>query len=124
MYFAIKHIHLTAIAISVALLLVRFFWTVTESQMLTRKWVKVVPHVVDTVLLASALTLCVMIAQYPFVDGWVTEKVFGVVAYIFLGLIALKKAKTNLGRGTAMLAALAVLAVIAKIAVTKQAFVL
>jgi uncharacterized membrane protein SirB2 len=122
MYFAIKHIHLTAIAISVALLLLRFFWVVTENNMLNRKWVKIVPHVVDTVLLASALTLCVLIAQYPFVHGWVTEKVMGVVLYIFLGLIALKKAKSNVVRGASIVAALLVLAVIAKIAVTKQPF--
>ncbi|XOV77825.1 MAG: SirB2 family protein [Aestuariibacter sp.] len=122
MYFAVKHIHLTAIAISVALLLLRFFWVVTENQMMSRKWVKITPHIVDTVLLASALTLCVMIAQYPFVHGWVTEKVLGVVLYIFLGLVALKKAKTNAVRSVAMIGGLATLMAIAKIAVTKQSF--
>lgn len=124
MYFAIKHIHLTAIALSVILLLIRFYWSVTHSQMLNKKWVRIVPHVIDTVLLASALTLCVIIAQYPFVHGWVTEKVIGVVLYIFLGLVALKKAKTIPIKSLAMVGAIAVLAVIGKLAITKQAFIL
>lgn len=124
MYFAVKHIHLTAIAVSVVLLLLRFVWSLKNSDMLVKKWVKVVPHVVDTLLLVSALTLCVMIAQYPFVHGWVTEKVIGVVVYIFLGLIALKKAKTVMAKSGAMLAALVVLMMIAKVAVTKQPYFL
>ena len=52
------------------------------------------PHVVDTVLLASAIALAVMTHQYPLANRWVTAKVAGLLVYIGLGTIALKRGKT------------------------------
>ncbi|MFT4994389.1 MAG: putative membrane protein SirB2 [Paraglaciecola sp.] len=121
MYTAIKHIHLSIIVISVLLFILRFIWTVSQSQMIQKKWVKVVPHVVDTVLLLSALILCVLIGQYPIVDAWLTEKVLGLVMYILMGTIALKIGQTGFMRAVGFVGALSWLAFIAVIAVTKQA---
>ena len=121
MYTAVKHIHLSIIVISVLLFVLRFIWTVSQSKMMEKKWVKVVPHVVDTVLLLSALTLCVLISQYPFVDAWLTEKVLGLVMYIVMGTIALKPGKSGFMRAVGFVGALSWLAFIAVIAVTKQA---
>lgn len=120
MYAAVKHIHLSVIVISVLLFVLRFIWTVSQSQMMEKKWVKILPHVVDTVLLLSALTLCVLLSQYPFVDAWLTEKVLGLVMYIFMGTIALKIGKTGFMRTVGFVGALSWLAFIAVIAVTKQ----
>lgn len=124
MYFAVKHIHLTAIVISLSLFLLRFFWQVRGSALLEKKWVKITPHVVDTVLLASALTLCVLINQYPFVDLWLTEKIMGLVFYIALGMYALKLGKTPMLRWLGFFGALAWLVFIAKVAVFKQPLLL
>jgi uncharacterized membrane protein SirB2 len=52
------------------------------------------PHVIDTVLLASALTLSWLLQQYPFVHPWLTVKVLALVAYIVFGNLALKRART------------------------------
>ncbi|MBE1301631.1 MAG: invasion protein [Alteromonadaceae bacterium] len=124
MYTAIKHIHLLAIVLSISLLIFRFVLTLKGSELLQKKWLKITPHVVDTVLLLSAATLCVVIAQYPFVHAWLTEKLIAVIAYIFLGLVALKLAKNNLQRSLAFVGALAMLAMIGKLAVLKQPFIL
>lgn len=88
--------------------------------MLQKKWVKVVPHVVDTVLLASAITLCVLIAQYPFVNAWVTEKLMAVLLYILMGLVALKLGRTNSIRWIGFVGAICWLLFAAKVAVFKQ----
>jgi uncharacterized membrane protein SirB2 len=58
------------------------------------RWVKIVPHFVDTLLLVFALILSFTIHQYPFVDAWLTAKVVGLLLYIGLGLVALKYGKT------------------------------
>lgn len=57
-------------------------------------FLRVGPHIVDTVLLASALTLSWLLRQYPFVHPWLTVKVIALVAYIVLGSLALKRAPT------------------------------
>ena len=120
MYSAVKHIHLTVIAISVILFLLRFIWTLMQSEMLQKKWVKVVPHIVDTLLLLSAGTLCVLLSQYPFVDGWVTEKLLGLLMYMFMVALALKIAKTGFMRGVGLVGAVSWLAFTAIVAVSKQ----
>ncbi|MCC2604322.1 SirB2 family protein [Planctobacterium marinum] len=119
----VKHIHMTAIAVSFLLLVLRFIWVMSNSGMMSKKWVKVVPHVIDTVLLASAITLCILLAQYPLYNGWLTEKVIGLIAYILLGLFALKLGKNKVIKSVAFVGAVAVFAMIGKIAVTKQAFI-
>lgn len=88
--------------------------------MLARRWVRVVPHIVDSVLLASALAMAVTSAQYPLIHGWLTAKVAGLVAYIVLGTIALKRGRTYSIRVAAFGAALLVFIYIVAVAFTKE----
>ncbi len=120
MYMMAKHLHLTAVGLSILFFVFRFMWSQFDANALSKKWVKILPHVIDTVLLASAIWLCVILSQYPLVNAWLTFKVIGVVLYIVLGLFALKKAKTTLGRWSFFVAALVVLMATAMVAVTKQ----
>ncbi|BDX06451.1 SirB2 family protein [Planctobacterium marinum] len=124
MYMMVKHIHMTAIALSFLLFVLRFIWVMSNSGMMRQKWVKVVPHIVDTVLLASAVTLCIILTQYPLYNAWLTEKMFGLIAYIVLGLFALKLGKTKAIKAGAFVAAVAVFAMMGKIAVTKTPLIL
>lgn len=120
MYMMAKHLHLTAVALSILFFVFRFIWSQFDAQALSKKWVKILPHVIDTILLASAIWLCVILSQYPFANAWLTFKLIGVVLYIVLGLFALKKAKSTVGRWAFFVAALAVLIATAMVAVTKQ----
>jgi uncharacterized membrane protein SirB2 len=81
---------------------------------------RVLPHIIDSTLLLSAIALAVMIRQYPFEAGWVTAKVFGLIAYILLGTVALKRGKTQGIRLGAFAAALLVYAWIVSVALTKN----
>ncbi|AWL11504.1 Protein sirB2 [Saliniradius amylolyticus] len=120
MYFALKHFHQTMVALTVALFVLRFYWLHRHPAMLGKKWVKVVPHVIDTLLLLSAAGLCVLIQQYPFVHDWVTEKLMAVLLYILLAFVALKIGRTTFIRWVGFLGAISWLLFAAKVAIIKQ----
>lgn len=119
-YAALKSIHVGSVAASYTLFFLRGVWMMRDSPRLAQRWMKVVPHVVDTVLLASAVTMAVMIRQYPFVAGWLTAKVIGLVIYIALGMIALKRGRSKRIRVTAWIAAQCVFFYIVAVALTRN----
>lgn len=121
MYFAIKHIHVTAVTLSFALFLLRGFWMFSESGMLRQRWVRIAPHVVDTVLLAAGVWLAFMLRQIPGASEWLTAKLVALVVYIGLGTIALKRGRTQTQRTAAWLAAMTVFGYIVAVALTKNA---
>lgn len=111
---------MACVALSYALFVLRGVWMISDSALLKQRWVRIVPHVIDTVLLTSAIALAVIVHQYPFVNGWLTAKVVGLVVYIGLGTIALKRGRTRRVRIAAWLAAQAVFFYIVAVAVTRQ----
>ena len=118
MYPALKHLHLTAVALSFSLFMLRGLWMLADSPRLQQRWVRIVPHVMDTVLLASAIGLTLTLHQYPFVQSWLTAKLLGLVVYIILGSIALRYGPNKPLRATAWLAALLVFGYIVSVALT------
>lgn len=119
-YPTLKALHVATVMTSYALFFVRGIWMIAESPRLGARWVRVAPHVVDSVLLASAIAMALMIRQYPFVAGWITAKVLALVLYIALGALALKRGKTKAIRVRAWIAAQAVFAYIVSVALTKD----
>ncbi len=99
-YLAIKHLHVTAAALSILFFMLRAYWSVTGNSLLQKKSVKIAPHVIDTVLLVAAITLAAMLgpaASQP----WVLTKIVLLIAYIGVGTIAIKRGKTPRSRGIA-----------------------
>jgi uncharacterized membrane protein SirB2 len=117
-YLTLKTIHVSSVIASYTLFVVRGVWMIRMPDMLSRRWVRIAPHVIDTLLLASAIAMAVMIRQYPFVAGWLTAKVTALIVYIGLGTIALKRGRSKRTRVIAWLAAQAVFAYIVAVAVT------
>lgn len=107
-YFAIKHIHMTAVGLSLALFILRAWWSVSESAMLQSRWVRIIPHVIDTILLAAGVTLMVMLRFWPHQHPWLAAKLIGLVAYVIIGTIAIKRGKTRRSRVLAALVAVAI----------------
>ena len=122
-YLDVKYLHITFSVISGSFFLLRGIWMLLGSSMLQRRWVKVVPHAVDTLLLITALIMVFWSGQYPFVQPWLTAKVLALVAYIGLGTLALKRGKTRAVRACALFSALAVFAYIVAVALTRQVMV-
>ncbi len=119
-YILLKYLHLSCVALSGTGFVLRGTWMLQSSPMLTRRWVRITPHVLDTVLLASAIGLMLMSGQYPLAQGWLTAKVLGLAAYVVLGTIALKRGPTRKIRVTAFCGALLVFAYIVAVALTKS----
>jgi uncharacterized membrane protein SirB2 len=82
--------------------------------------VRVVPHLNDTLLLAAAIWMTVVIHQYPGTHAWLTAKVAGLLVYIALGMVALKRGKTRRVRIAAWVAAQAVFFYIVAVALTRS----
>ncbi len=116
----LKYIHIGCAVLSGSGYFIRGLWMMRESPWLQKKWVKVAPHIIDTILLASAIALTFQIQQYPFVQGWLTAKVLALLAYIVLGTIGIKRGKTRQLRITAWLAAMGVFLYIVSVALTRQ----
>tara|TARA_R110002049_G_scaffold28779_7_gene98208 strand:- start:1985 stop:2371 length:387 start_codon:yes stop_codon:yes gene_type:complete len=119
-YFAIKHLHMLLALISIAGFVLRGVWMMLDSRLLEARVVRILPHVIDTLLLVSAIMLATMISQYPLTAGWVTAKVVGLVAYIALGMIALRRGRTKGIRVVAFIGAIVVFAWIASVAFSKH----
>lgn len=122
-YLALKHFHVTCAALSGSLFLLRGYWMLLDSPALQRRWVRIAPHVIDTLLLTSALIMVFWSGQYPFVQNWLTAKVIALVLYIGLGTVALKRGKTKTVRVAAFIGALLVFAYIVGVALTRQAVI-
>jgi uncharacterized membrane protein SirB2 len=118
MYMALKHSHMLFIALSVSFLAVRFLLSLKAPALLQKKFFKIAPHVVDTFLLLTAIGLMVTIQQYPFQTPWLTDKVFGLFAYIGLATMALK-GRTLMMRWLGFIGALSWLVLVARVAITK-----
>jgi len=121
-YFGLKHLHMGVAVLSGSLFFLRGLMMLRESPWLHNAWLARGSYVIDTVLLASALTLMFWSAQYPFVLPWLTVKVVAVVAYIVAGAVALRRGKTKGIRISALVIALLTFGYIIKLAVTKQVF--
>ncbi|MCZ7565342.1 MAG: SirB2 family protein [Burkholderiales bacterium] len=119
-YVALKHLHVATVGVSYLLFFVRGAWMLADSPMLTRRWVRVVPHVNDTILLAAAIWLTTLIQQYPGTHGWLTAKVVGLVAYILIGTVAIRRGRTKHARLAAWLVAQAVFVYIVAVALTRD----
>jgi len=106
-YLLLKQVHVASAFLSIAGFAARGVLMLRDSRLLQSRFARIAPHVVDTVLLASAVALAWQSGQYPFVQSWLTAKVVALLAYIALGTVALKRGRTKTVRAIAFAAALA-----------------
>ena len=121
-YLVLKYMHVGAVVASFGLFFLRGLWMMAAPAKLAVRWVRVLPHVIDTVLLVSAIALAAISAQYPFVQPWLTAKVLALMAYILLGTVAIRRGRTRRVRIVAWILALIVFAYIVAVARTRDRF--
>ncbi len=119
-YVTVKHLHIACVVLSITGFFLRGVLHMQNSALAGRRWLRILPHINDSILLAAALTLTVLIGKYPFVDAWLTAKVFGLIAYIILGTLALRAGRSPRVRVAAGVAAVAVFIWIVSVAFTKN----
>ena len=119
-YLWLKHLHISCVVLSGSLFALRGWWMLQAPHRLQQRWVRVLPHGIDTLLLASAVGLAVWSGQYPLAQDWLTAKVLALLVYIALGSVALKYGSTRAVRAWAWVVALLVFAYIVATALRKQ----
>ncbi|MEW5787965.1 MAG: SirB2 family protein [Pseudomonadota bacterium] len=119
-YTLLRTFHVATVHVTLVLFLLRGFWMATDSRHLRARWIRVVPHANDTLLLGSAIAMLLVADLNPLGQPWLLAKIAGLLAYIGLGTLALKRGRTKSLRIKALLAALGVFAYIVAVALTKQ----
>jgi uncharacterized membrane protein SirB2 len=119
-YQALKLLHLSCVLLSGIGFLLRGFWMLRESPLLVHRWVHVTPHLIDTALLGSAIFMALISSQYPFSQSWLTAKLWGLLAYILCGTMALKRGRTKSQRTAFFVLALCVYLYITSVALTRD----
>jgi uncharacterized membrane protein SirB2 len=115
-YAEIKLVHVLCVALSGSLFTLRGTLMLAASPLANHAVLRHASYVIDTVLLTAALTLVAILHQYPFVQPWLTAKVLLLVAYIVLGVFALRRGRTRTSRALFFAAALAVFLFIVSVA--------
>jgi uncharacterized membrane protein SirB2 len=108
-YVAVRHVHVAAVVTSITLFALRVAWMAFAPARLAQRWVRIVPHVVDTLLLASGVWL-----------AWQLGAEGGLVLYVVLGAVALRRGPTRSLRIAAAVGAIVTFAYIASVAVSKS----
>jgi uncharacterized membrane protein SirB2 len=119
-YPVLRSAHLACAILTITLFVLRGGLMLAESPWQRNVVLRYLPHVVDTVLLTTALMLTTVIHQYPFAAGWLTTKVVLLVLYIVLGSIALKRGRTKRARVAAFIAALATVGFLVTVALARH----
>ena len=97
---------MTCAAISISGFFLRGIWMLQDSPWLQHRLVKISPHIIDTLLLVSGISLAVITRQNPLIYHWLLVKLSLLLAYIILGSVALKYGRNKKQRGLAFSGAL------------------
>ena len=95
LYVFIRLIHSGCAVLSILGFAGRGYLRVSRGEVPQKFVYKVLPHIIDTVLLVSAILLVIMSGQTPFVSPWVTAKVTTLLVYIVLGILLMRLAATT-----------------------------
>ncbi|WP_273207434.1 SirB2 family protein [Marinobacter subterrani] len=118
-YLILKHLHVTTAFLTVVLFALRLLLDAVGRPGWRQTPLRWIPHANDTVLLAAAIGLLFVTPWMPFVDGWLTAKIFLLVGYIIAGLFALRTTLTTPVRITAAVLALVQVTAIFHLALNK-----
>lgn len=119
-YLIAKSLHLACAVISIGGFFARGVLMWRGSALLQTRFVRIAPHVVDTVLLAAALWLLWLLELSPFASAWIEAKIVALLAYIVLGSVALRRGRSLRVRAAAFVLALASAAYIVAVAFTRD----
>jgi len=120
----VKLIHVSCAALSITGFIARGILMMRDSPRMKVRWVKTVPHIVDTILLTTAIVLAVQLDVSPVNSPWVFAKIIALVIYIGLGVVAFRFGSTKQIRIIAWLCALSVFAYIVLVAITKSPIII
>jgi uncharacterized membrane protein SirB2 len=120
-YATLKLVHQSAVTLSLSGFFARGLGSLAGAAWVRGRAARTLPHLVDTVLLGTALGLAWLLQLNPLSTPWLAAKIAGLLAYIGLGMVALRPGRPRALRAAAWIAALLCFAQIVAVAITKQA---
>ena len=93
---------------------------IVESDWLDRRATRIAPHIIDTLFLATGIGMLVTISLNPFSQPWLMAKFAGLMLYVLLGTVAIKRGSSRVVRIAAFIAALATFAYIVCVGLTRS----
>lgn len=118
-YALLKTIHVTTVTLSLGGFVLRGIGVIVGAAWARGRLARTAPHVNDTVLLVSAISLAWALRLNPLEQPWLAAKLLALPVYVVLGAIALRS--TSTGRTVAALvAAIAVFTYIVGVATSKS----
>lgn len=115
----VRELHIVLAYVTVAGFTVRGLLALAGSPARHYVWVRIAPHVIDTLLLACGIALAIDLAISPLVHGWLAAKTVGLLFYIGFGVLAMRASKFG-SRLVGFLAALVSVAYVFGVATSKQ----
>jgi len=85
----LKSFHITLAYLTVIGFVVRGLWSIVDSPLREQKWVRVLPHIIDTALLGIGVIMVISIGA-SFTDGWLVAKMLALLGYIGFGVLAMR----------------------------------
>ena len=116
----LKLVHQVAVVLSFAGFFARGVGALMDAAWVRSRVARTLPHVVDTVLLLSALTMLWSLQLSPAATPWLLAKIVGLLVYIGLGMLALRPGRPRGVRALAWVAALLSFGWIVSVAITKS----
>lgn len=116
----LKLIHVSCAFASISGFGLRGYWMVSDNPLLQHRLSKVLPHVIDTLLLGSAISLLMVLHLSPLVHLWLGAKIIALLLYIGLGMAALRFGRTKKIKISAWLLALLMAGYIVSVAYSKS----
>ncbi|MDR5757349.1 SirB2 family protein [Caballeronia sp. LZ035] len=114
-FLTLRTLHMTCAGLAIAGFVLRWIWMLSNSRLLHTRPAKVLPHIIDTLLLLSAIGL-VAIIGFSANAVWLGAKIAGLIVYVVLGTLALKRGRTKGARAVYGVLAIVVFAFIASVA--------
>lgn len=116
----LKGLHIACAFLSISGFTLRGYWMITNNLRLRQRLTRVLPHMLDTLLLGSAIGMLVMWQANPLAIPWLSAKLIALLCYIGLGLVAFRFGTSRRVRATAFGLALLTAAYIVTVAYMKS----
>lgn len=121
MYLTLKTLHIIFAITTISGFVLRGYWMMVESERLGLKATRIAPHFIDTLFLATGIAMLFLVSLNPFTQPWLVAKFVGLIAYVLLGTVAIKRGSTKTIRINAFTAAVATFAYIVGVGMTRSA---
>ncbi|MDH3333703.1 MAG: SirB2 family protein [Gammaproteobacteria bacterium] len=120
LYLILKYAHVVAAVTTISGFVLRGYWMLVDSKKLQHPVTKIAPHIIDTVFLLAGIGLIWLLHLEPLKHPWLIAKFTGLVVYVLLGTVAIRRGPTKQIRTIAFASAVAVFAYIVGVALTRS----